>query len=231
VERVSQLKLVISNYSIKTLFNGPLKNLNIEYYDKETEENRFWLSGFQAGATFEPDVTISTWFISPIVPLENGAEISFDTRQLQPDFANRLEVRYNLTGSCRFQDQEPPGCAPRDGDGLLTLADAATVGDFTYQFLKDDGTPLVINPELEPNGYPNTWTKFTGRITGLTQPAEGRLALRYFVPEAGYYQKNSSSIGIDNFRYQTPVPTPALLPGLLAIAYKTHRKRKPQAIA
>jgi hypothetical protein len=33
VERVSQLKLVISNYSIKTLFNGPLKNLNIEFND------------------------------------------------------------------------------------------------------------------------------------------------------------------------------------------------------
>jgi hypothetical protein len=193
--------------------------------------NSFWLTSFAAGATFEPNVTISTWFISPIVTLENGAAISFDTKQFQPGIANRLEVRYNLTGSCRSQDQDPAECAPRDADGLLTLADAETVGDFTYQFLKDDGTPLVINPDLEPNGYFNEWTRFTGRINGLTQPTSGRLAFRYFVTEAGYYETNSSAIGIDNIRYQTPVPTPALLPGLLAIAYKNHRKRKHQAIA
>jgi hypothetical protein len=204
-------------------------------YNKEPIDdptaNGFWFSGFTAGPAYEPDVTINTWFISPIVPLENGSEISFDTRQLQPDIANRLEVRYNITGSCRFQDEQPPECIDREGDGLVTPELAITVGDFIYQFLNEDGTPLVVNPELQPNGYPNEWTRFTGRINGLTQPTSGRLAFRYFVPEASFSQINGSVIGIDNVRYQTPVPTPALLPGLFAISWKTWRKRKHQAIA
>jgi hypothetical protein len=107
------------------------------------------------------------------------------------------------------------------------------VGDFTYQFLNNDGTPLVINPDLAsdgPNSYPNTWTRYTGRISGLTQPTTGRIGFRYFVSKAGLNQANSSYIGIDNISYQTPVPTPALLPGLLAIGWKTWRKRKQQAI-
>jgi hypothetical protein len=201
----------------------------------EESGNTYLASGLEAGDYEKPNVTLSTWFIThQIVPLENGAEISFDTKQLFPELLrpNRLEVRYNITGSCRFQDEQPADCEDTKADGIQTHELAATVGDFTYQFLKDDGTPLVINPDLTPEGYPNSWTRFTGRISGLTQPAFGRIGFRYFVPEASYVsQNNASYVGIDNFRYQTPVPTPALLPGLLAIAWKNRRKRKHQAIA
>jgi hypothetical protein len=207
----------------------------VSTYDAETPDNIYLASGLEAGDYGEPNVTLSAWlFTSEIVPLENGAEISFDTKQLLPEYLrpNRLEVRYNITGSCRFQDDQPTDCKAIDKvEGIQTHEFAATVGDFTYQFLKDDGTPLVINPGLIPEAYPNTWTRFTGRISGLTQPASGRIGLRYFVPEASLSQNNASYIAVDNFRYQTPVPTPALLPGLLAIAWKNHRKRKHQAIA
>jgi hypothetical protein len=204
--------------------------------DTEISGNTFLASGLEAGDYNQPDVTLSTWFITnEIVPLENGAEISFDTKQLIPEALrpNRLEVRYNITSSCRFQDEQPANCGDVAPDGLLTPELAATVGDFTYQFLKDDGTPLVINPDLIPEAYPNTWTRFTGRISGLTQPASGRIGFRYFVPKAALSQSNASYIGIDNFKYQTPpesVPTPAMLPGLFVIGYKTWRKRKHQAI-
>jgi hypothetical protein len=201
-----------------------------------TPDNIFLFSGIEAGDYNQPNVTLSTWFVtSEIVPLENGAEISFDTKQFFPTELprpNRLEVRYNITGSCRFQDDQPADCKDTKADGIQTHEVAATVGDFTYQFLKDDGTPLVINPDLTLKDYPNSWTRFTGRISGLTQPASGRIGFHYFVPKASYSeQSNASYIGIDNFHYQTPVPTPALLPGLLAIAWKNRRKRKHQAIA
>jgi hypothetical protein len=63
----------------------------------------------------------------------------------------------------------------------------------------------VINPDLTLEDYPDSWTRFTGRISGLTQPASGRIGLRYFVPEASYLsQSNASYLGIDNFRYQSP---------------------------
>jgi hypothetical protein len=204
----------------------------------ELSNNPYLNASFLAGAFYEPDVTISAWAISPIVALENGAELSFDTRQLayrfgdEPEsvYPNRLEVRYNTTGSCRVNDSSSPECEGSSG-GTRELNDALTVGDFTYQFLNNNGTPLVINPDLVPDGYPNVWTRFTGRISGLTQPTFGRIGFRYFVPEAGLNQTNASNIGIDNIRYQTPVPTPALLPGLFAIGWKTWRKRKYQAIA
>jgi hypothetical protein len=203
--------------------------------DGISTDNTYLATGFLAGALFEPDVTISTWAISPVVALENGAELSFNTRQQayrfsdKPDavYPNRLEVRYNTTGSCSSASFE---CSSADG-GIRELYEALNLGDFTYQFLNDDGTPLVINPDLEINGYPNKWMRVTGRISGLTQPASGRIGFHYFVPEASLSQNNASYIGIDNIRYQTPVPTPALLPGLLAIAWKNRRKRKHQAIA
>jgi hypothetical protein len=203
------------------------------YDPDENPDNTFLYSGIEAGDYSKPDVTLNTWFITKeIVPLENGAEISFDTKQFLPEYLrpNRLEVRYNITGSCRLQDDQPAACEDVKADGLQTPELAATVGDFTYQFLQDDGTPLVINPGLKPEAYPNAWTRFTGRVSGLTQPASGRIGFRYFVPKASLSQSNASYIGIDNLRYETPVPTPALLPGLFAIGCKSWRKRKHQTI-
>jgi hypothetical protein len=158
--------------------------------------NPYLNASFAAGAFYEPDVTISAWAVSPVVALENGAELSFDTRQLayrfedEPNAAypNRLEVRYNTTGSCPAN----PDCVDSNSS-TRELNDALTVGDFTYQFLNNDGTPLVINPDLTPDGYPNAWTRFTGRISGLTQPTTGRIGFRYFVPKAGLDQTNASS--------------------------------------
>jgi hypothetical protein len=204
----------------------------LSFYETDPNDS-FMMSSAAAAAYRQPDTVISTWLISrEIVPLVNGAEISFDTKQFFPDVyprANRLEVRYNVTGSCRTQDKEPPTCEEREGDGLLTPEDSKTVGDYTYQFLKDDGSPLVINPDLLVDGYPDTWTKFTGRISGLTQPAFGRIGIRYFVTEASFTkQSNGSFIGVDNIQYNTPIPTPAMLPGLIGLGIGAIRKRRQQ---
>jgi hypothetical protein len=156
--------------------------------------------------------TIDAWLVSPLLPMQNGAEISFFTKAWTQSEAMRGEkyvVADNL--EVRFSTVE---------DGEFSFGD----------------TLLAINPNQVPTvqgGYPTTWTQYKTKINGLAQPTSGRILLRYFVTDAGPGRTNGNLIGLDTFSYNSPdsVPTPALLPGLLAIAYKTHRKRKHQAIA
>jgi hypothetical protein len=68
------------NYDIyqayASIFGWDLKDADV------LSNNPYLSSGFLAGAFYEPDVTISAWAVSPVVALENGAELSFETRQL-----------------------------------------------------------------------------------------------------------------------------------------------------
>ncbi|MDY0125585.1 MAG: choice-of-anchor J domain-containing protein [Anaerolineaceae bacterium] len=121
--------------------------------------------------------TISNWLILPTRLFKNGDTLSFYTRTtLGSVWADRLEVRMSFAG-----DSEDVGVGALD------------VGDFDH-FLAS------INPDLISDGYPTEWTEITVPIN-LTQPVVGRIALRYFVTNAGPNGTNSNYIGIDSLSY------------------------------
>ncbi len=160
----------------------------------------------------ELDGTIDAWLVSPLLPIQNGAEISFFTRT------------WTQTEATRDANYIPV-------DNLEVLFSTVEGGEYSF------GKLLAINPNevpTEQGGYPTTWTQYKTKINGLDTPTNGRIALRYFVTHAGPGRPNGNFIGLDTFSYNTDpeaVPTPALLPGLFAIGWKTWRKRKQQAIA
>lgn len=117
--------------------------------------------------------TISNWLITPKQSFNNGDVLEFYTRTVSDNpYADRLQVRFGT------------GAAPSPGVG------AFSVGDFT--------TVLVdINPAYAIDFYPETWTKYTATITGLSGARDGAIAFRYFVEDGGSGGDNSNFIGID----------------------------------
>lgn len=125
--------------------------------------------------------TISNWLISPQMSLDNGDTISFYTISYNSaTYPDRLECRLSTTGAS-------PGST------------STSVGDFTTLVLS-------VNPNLTFTGYPsvqisgNTWTKYSGVVTGLSGTTQGYIALRYFVTNGGPDGANSSSIAVDAFK-------------------------------
>jgi hypothetical protein len=124
--------------------------------------------------------TISNWLLTPEISLQNGAMWSFWTRTVD---APAFPDRLHLK--------------------MSTNGGSTNVGDFT--------TVLVsINNGLTTTGYPNAWTEFSGTISGLGGPVQGRLAFHYDVPQGGPTGANSDYIGIDTFDYN-PVPEPGTI--------------------
>ena len=127
--------------------------------------------------------TISNWFISPTLSFNNGDVVSFFTRTVDfPAFADRLELRFSSVG------------------GTNVGATALSVGTFALL--------LSVNPTLTTTDYPNTWTRFSSAISGLSGPTNAAIAFRYFVTSGGPAGTNSDYIGIDTLSI-TPVPEPA----------------------
>ena len=125
--------------------------------------------------------TISNWLISPTLNLTNGGMITFYTRTFPSDYADRLQVRLSRNGASKHVGSTP-----------------ASVGNFTELL-------LTINQSLDPDGYPDTnWTKYT--ISIPPGGSSGRVAFRYFVPDAGSSGVNSNYIGIDEFSYESVLP-------------------------
>ena len=125
--------------------------------------------------------TISNWLISPTLNLTNGGMITFYTRTFPSDYADRLQVRLSRDGASKHVGSTP-----------------ASVGNFTELL-------LTINQSLDPDGYPDTnWTKYT--ISIPPGGSSGRVAFRYFVPDAGSSGVNSNYIGIDEFSYESVLP-------------------------
>ncbi len=121
--------------------------------------------------------TISTWLISPVLSFGTGDAFSFLTRTVsQPQFPDRLEVRISYSGA---------------STDIGLGSDA--VGDF-------DTLLLTVNEALTTTGYPSEWTLFGGLLEGVSGRS-GRLAFRYFVPDAGQNGANSDYIGIDSFEF------------------------------
>ena len=126
--------------------------------------------------------TLSNWLFTPTVTVKNGDIVSFYTRAATGGgiFPDRLQLRLSTNGA-----------------STNVGANETTVGDFT--------TLLVdVNPTLSNTAYPETWTKFTATVSGVTGTVTGRLAFRYFVTNGGPGGANSNLIGIDRVQYQTP---------------------------
>ena len=128
---------------------------------------------------------ISVWAISPEVMLQNGDKISFYTLSLN-DYSDPLFV---------YPDRMQLRVSPYEGTEIAE--DPAAVGGFTINLV--DVNPTLAADEL--NGYPSTWTKFEGTISGLTKPAKGHYAFRYFVSDGGTGGLNSNGILLDKAEY------------------------------
>jgi hypothetical protein len=121
--------------------------------------------------------TISNWLLTPAVTLANNTTLRFFTRTATSStFPDRLQVRMSTSGA-----STNVGTSSTD------------VGDFTTLLLE-------INPNQTVGGYPTVWTQFSATITGLAVPANGRVAFRYFVTDAGFLGNNSDIIGVDTTR-------------------------------
>jgi hypothetical protein len=145
-------------------------------------------------STASTGATISNWMITPSLAF-NGVDhtLTFKTRTATAStFPDRLEVRLS-------NNTNQTGTGPTD------------VGDFTTLLLS-------INPNLlaGPTNYPQTWTQFSVTIPGAQVPANGFVAWRYHVTNAGPNGLNSNIIGVDTVNI-VPVPEPAAI-GVLAIS-------------
>lgn len=134
--------------------------------------------------------TISNWLLTPNRTFRNGDVFQFYTRKPtigagQTDYPDRLELRLSTNGA-----------STNVGSG------ATAFGDFPTLLMS-------INPSLQTNVYPQTWTQYTITISGLFAPTSGRIAFRYFVTNGGPTGTNSDYIGIDNATY-TPYVCPAV---------------------
>lgn len=119
------------------------------------------------------DGTISLWLFLPELNLINGDMVSFFTRtQTGSLFPDRLEVRLNPSGT----DTQP--------------TNALDTGSYSSLLLS-------INENLMVGGYPEDWEQQEITISGLTGPTDARIAIRYFVTDAGPNGTNSNYIGID----------------------------------
>jgi hypothetical protein len=118
--------------------------------------------------------TISSWLISPPLTLD-GASLSFYTRGGGAGYADRLQVRL-----CSGNDCTNVGSGSGD------------VGDFTTLLLD-------INASYEPTGYPSDWTQET--VEDLGAVGVGRIALRYFVEDAGIGGTRGDFVGIDRLSF------------------------------
>jgi hypothetical protein len=149
-------------------------------------------------ATSVAGSTISDWLITPALTVHNGDTVSFFTRTRNPEEGpSLLEVRLSTNGSSTNVGSTP-----------------TSVGDFTAVL----GT---INPSLTTNAYPTSWTPFTFTVTGLSSVTTGRFAFRTSYPNGGFaFGTNGDTVGLDNV-VVTPVPEPASLALLAAVALPT----------
>ncbi len=131
--------------------------------------------------------TISNWLITPQVNFNSGAQLRFWTRTSTGQFPDRLEVRISSNGA-----------------STNVGATNTSVGDFTT-------TLITINPALlngagacppAAGAFPVVFCEIVlGNAQGIPTTGSGRVAFRYFMPDAGPSGANSLYIGIDTFSY------------------------------
>jgi hypothetical protein len=152
--------------------------------------------------------TISNWLISPLITFENNDVITFFT-QTEPGapFPDNMQVRLNTN------------------DTTTDVGNTeSSVGSFTNMLLE-------INPYDPINGYqadyPDSPTKFTLTVTGLSGPTQGRLAFRYYVINGGEFGDNSTYVTVDNLNIEhVPEPTALVMgAGVWGMALMRRRSR------
>ncbi len=139
-------------------------------------------------------VTISNWLVSPETMMKNGDKIIFYTRTLllaltggdSTDYANRLQVRINPSGSLNVGEADDPG------DFKTSLLDI-------NPFYKE---ARVLPTTFDPLAYPSKWTRFEATVAGLNSAKKGRFAFRYFTEEAGNAGR-ATAVAIDSVAFVT----------------------------
>lgn len=141
--------------------------------------------------------TISNWLISPVMTLDNGDVISFYTRQggTAPSYPDNMELRISTNGAFTI--------APSGG--------SAGLGDYTT-------LAVEVNPFLDLDGYPLTWTQYTYTMTGLTGPTDCKLGFRYYVTDGGPTGANSNIIGLDALTVNRPLATDSFFKNNFAVS-------------
>lgn len=141
--------------------------------------------------------TISNWLITPVMTLDNGDVITFYTRQggTAPSFPDNMELRISTNGAFT--------AAPSGG--------SAGLGDYTT-------LAVEVNPFLDLDGYPLTWTQYTYTMTGLTGPTDCKLGFRYYVTDGGPSGANSNIIGLDALTVDRPLATDSFFKNNFAVS-------------
>jgi len=127
---------------------------------------------------------MSVWLITPITKMKNGDVLEFYSRAHVDDGTfsakdgnDRMQVLANYTST-----------------STNVGTDWTSVGGFTTVLLD-------INSTLALYGYPETWTKYTATLSGITGTINGRFAFRYYVPNGGPDGNNSSMVGVDEVKF------------------------------
>lgn len=151
----------------------------------EGADDSFVAANFNAGAGTS---SISDWLIMPTSTYHNGDTLSFFTRTADFSFyPDRLDLRFSSVG------------------GTDVGESAGSVGTFSTLLLS-------INPNEELFGYPDTWTKYSVTLSGLTGATNGAFAFHYVVNDGGPNGFNSNYIGIDTLKVTSvaaAVPEPS----------------------
>lgn len=182
--------------------------------------NAFTNKGMNAGfigtntlSTSAQKGIISQWLISPSLLMQNGDKIVFYTRaQKLPgylndnsndstDFANRLQVLVNIQND----SAELIGEGENTGSFIGVTDPVIDINPNYYEWHNTPGSyPIDGGPtstaETIAQAYPTEWTRFEGKITGLSKPTTGRFAFRYFIKDGGSAGRGSG-IGIDEVTY------------------------------
>ncbi|MCH8879287.1 MAG: choice-of-anchor J domain-containing protein [Planctomycetes bacterium] len=141
-------------------------------------------AGFLAAGFSNVDLlgTISNWAVLPTVPEQAAGDVlTFYTISGATGKPDRLQVWYSSNGGTGT------GVGPND------------TGDF-------DVLLLDIDPVPNYNEGPfNGWTRHEIALSG-----NGRIALRYFVTDAGLFGPNATYLGVDTLSVAPPVPSEPL---------------------
>lgn len=141
--------------------------------------NGYILVNYQSGSGVS---TLNNWLFTPPVTVQNGDKISFYTRTFTGSpYPDRIELRQSVQGA-----------SSTNPSGLTNVGSYSTLC-------------LTVNSSLAAGGYPETWTKYTYTVSGLTGQVSSRFALRYTVTDGGPNGNNSNGIGIDAFQVKRPL--------------------------
>ena len=152
-------------------------------YSAERSPNDFISVDMYAGGPGS-GTNMSVWLITPITKMKNGDVFEFYSRAhvdqgtaFSKDGNDRMQIRANFSSTSADVGR-----------------DWTTVGGFTSLLLD-------INPNLDYQGYPETWTKYSVTLSGITGTINGRLAFRYYVPLGGPDGNNASMVGVDEAKF------------------------------